>query len=156
VIGHAPSSGAPFICRARLRFEPYNPAACHLDPSPVEVTSRPFGNAVVVTPVGRIDQASAGTLEAALAPHWANADISALILDFSGVEYISSVGLRVLMIAARQVRGRRARIAVATLQPIVGEIFSISRFDKVLEVFPALRNALAALSPQALAAYDAA
>ena len=53
-------------------------------------------------------------------------------------------------------RGRNARIAVAGLQPVVAEIFAISRFDKVLEVFPVPRDALAALSPDALAAYDAA
>jgi anti-sigma B factor antagonist len=66
------------------------------------------------------------------------------------------VGLRVLMLAARQMRGRSARIAVAGLQPLVAEIFSISRFNTVLEVFPSLRDALVALSPEALAAYDAA
>ena len=42
------------------------------------------------------------------------------------------------------------------LQPIVAEIFAISRFDSVLEVFPSVRDALAAMSPEALAAYDAA
>ena len=78
------------------------------------------------------------------------------MLDFTAVAYISSVGLRVLMIAARQVRGRHARIAIAGLQPVVAEIFGISRFDKVLEVFPSVRDALAAVSSEALAAYDAA
>ncbi len=58
----------------------------------------------------------------------------ALVLDFAGVDYISSVGLRVLMIAAKQTRGNGARIAVAALQPVVAEIFAISRFDHVLEV----------------------
>jgi len=59
------------------------------------------------------------------------------------------------MIAARQMRGRKARIAVAGLQSVVGEIFAISRFNTVIEVFPALRDALGALSSDALAAYDA-
>ena len=118
--------------------------------------SRQFGNVAVVTPVGRVDQASAAAFETAVAPLWGRSDIAALVLDFTGIEYISSVGLRVLMIAARQMRGRRARIAVAGLQPVVAEIFSISRFDSVLEVFPTLRDALAAVSAEALAAYDAA
>ena len=70
-----------------------------------------------------------------------------MILDFSGVEYISSVGLRVLMIAAKQMRARGARIAVAALQPVVAEIFAISRFDSVLDVYPTVRDAIAKLSP---------
>jgi anti-anti-sigma factor len=122
----------------------------------LEITSRQFANVAVAAPVGRIDHAAAAAVEAALASHWTNPDTAALVLDFSGVEYISSVGLRVLMLAARQMRGRSARIAVAGLQPLVAEIFSISRFNTVLEVFPSLRDALVALSPEALAAYDAA
>ena len=38
---------------------------------------------------------------------------SAWCIDFAGVDYISSVGLRVLMIAAKAMRARRGRIAVA-------------------------------------------
>ena len=59
------------------------------------------------------------------------------------------------MIAAKQMRARGARIAVAALQPVVAEIFAISRFDNVLDVFPSVRDAVAKLSPPALAALDA-
>jgi hypothetical protein len=52
-------------------------------------------------------------------------------------------------------RARNARIAVAALQPVVVEIFDIARFAHVLEVFPTVRDAVAALSPSALAAWDA-
>ena len=121
----------------------------------MDVTSRTFGNVVVATPVGRADLPGSAALEAALAPAWAKPGVSALVLDFQGVTYISSVGLRVLMIAAKQMRGRHARIAVAGLQPLVAEIFAISRFDKVLEVYPGVREALAAVQPAALGAYDA-
>ena len=122
----------------------------------MDVSTRTFDNVVVVAPQGRADLAGSSALEAALSPLWGNADVGAIVLDFSAVPYISSVGLRVLMIAAKEMRGRRARIAVAGLQPVAAEIFAISRFDKVLEVFPAVRDALAAISPPALAAYDAA
>ena len=122
----------------------------------MDVTSRQLGNVALVAAAGRVDQSSSAAFEAALAPLWGRADVAALVLDFTAVAYISSVGLRVLMIAARQVRGRHARIAIAGLQPVVAEIFGISRFDKVLEVFPSVRDALAAVSSEALAAYDAA
>jgi anti-sigma B factor antagonist len=122
----------------------------------VDVTTRQFGNVVVAKVAGRVDQSNSNALESALAPHWANTDVAALLLDFTGVEYISSVGLRVLMIAARQMRGRKARIAVAGLQSVVAEIFSISRFNAVLEVFPTVRDALSSISADALTAYDGA
>jgi len=110
----------------------------------------------VVTPAGRIDHASADDFQAALEPHVAACRESApaLVIDMSNVDYISSVGLRVLMIAAKHMRGRGAHIAVASLRPVVAEIFAISRFDSVLEVFPSVREAIAKLSPGALAAFD--
>ena len=79
----------------------------------------------------------------------------ALVLDFAGVDYISSVGLRVLLIAAKQMRAHGARIAVAGLQSVVAEIFAISRFDNVLDVYPTLRSALEAMSSAAVQAFDA-
>jgi anti-sigma B factor antagonist/stage II sporulation protein AA (anti-sigma F factor antagonist) len=121
----------------------------------VDVKTRQLGNVALVVPAGRVDQSTSASLEGALSPLWGRADVAALLLDFTGVEYISSVGLRVLMIASRQVRARQGRILIVGLQPIVAEIFAISRFDKVLEVFPTVRDALAAVSPEALAAYGA-
>ena len=122
----------------------------------MQFQSRHFGNIVVAAPVGRLDHSSAMPFEQALTPLWQDPKADGLIVDFSGVEYISSVGLRVLMIAAKQMRGRKARVAAVAMQPVVAEIFAISRFDSVFEVFATLRDALAAMSAEALAAYDAA
>ena len=108
-------------------------------------------------PVGQIDHPNAQQLQQALAPilDQAAASRTPLVLDFTGVEYISSMGLRVLMVAAKQMRAGSARIAVAALRPVVEEIFEIARFKHVLEVFPSVRAALQALSAPALAAYEA-
>jgi anti-sigma B factor antagonist len=124
----------------------------------VHITTRQFADTIVVEPSGRIDHLSAADLEAALLPLLSSAAErkAALVLDFAGVDYISSVGLRVLMIAAKQMRAAQARLSVAALQSVVAEIFSISRFDKVLVVNTTLEDALAQASDAALAAYRAA
>jgi anti-sigma B factor antagonist/stage II sporulation protein AA (anti-sigma F factor antagonist) len=123
----------------------------------VQFSSRQFADMTVAAPVGRIDHAAAGQLEAAMAPLLAQSGIgkTGIVLDFAGVDYISSVGLRVLMIAAKQMRTHGVRIAIAALQPVVAEIFTISRFDSVLQVFPSVRGALEQLSAPALCAFDA-
>jgi anti-anti-sigma factor len=123
----------------------------------VDITERRVAEVVVVAPTGPIDHPNAQALGHALAPILASeADsVEALVLDFGGVSYVSSTGLRVLMVAAREAQARKARIAVAALQPAVAEIFGIARFNHVVEVFPTVRDALAALSPSALAAWDA-
>jgi anti-anti-sigma factor len=123
----------------------------------VELSARSFADILVATPTGRIDFESAAQFGAALQPVLdpAHGDTSGLLVDLAGVDYISSIGLRVLMDAAKQMRGRGRSIAVAGLQPVVAEIFAISRFHKVIEVFPTVRDALAKLSAPALAAFDA-
>ena len=124
----------------------------------MEFSSRKFADVVVGAPVGQINHTSAQQLQQALGPlvEAAAAAKAPLVLDFAGVEYISSMGLRVLMVAAKQMRSQSAAIAVASLQPVVEEIFDIARFKHVLQVFPSVRAALQELSAPALAAYDAA
>ena len=123
----------------------------------MQFSSRRFADVVVASPVGRIDHANAVPFEEALLPLLAqsNIDKEALLLDFAGVEYISSVGLRVLMAAAKQARAHESSIAVASLQPIVAEIFGISRFDRILDLYPSVADALARLSAPALEAFNA-
>jgi anti-sigma B factor antagonist len=124
----------------------------------MQIATRRYVDAIVAAPIGRIDHRSAAELEAALTPLLAEvgARQGAVVLDFSGVEYISSVGLRVLMIAARQMREHRGQLLVARLHSVVAEIFAISRFDRILTVTATLDDALALCSPAALAQYRAA
>ena len=124
----------------------------------MEITHRAYADVVVVAPVGRLDHTVAEDFEQSLLPLLAPAagGGAGLVLDFSRVDYISSVGLRVLMIAGKAARAREARIAVAGLRPVVQEIFSISRFNGVVEMFPTVGAAVAAISPAAATAYDAA
>lgn len=124
----------------------------------MEVSSRRFGDVVVAAPAGRIDHANADALTYALAPTVNPAPTAggALLLDFTGVDYISSVGLRVLMMTAKQMRAQQRGIGIAALQPVVREIFEISRFNLILDVFPTVRAGLEKMSAPALAAYDAA
>ena len=121
----------------------------------LQIATRQVADAVIATPAGRIDHRSAAEFEAALTPlvDAAVAAKGALVLDFSRVEYISSVGLRVLMIAARKMREREAPLLVTALQSVVAEIFAISRFDRVLTVTATLDEAMASCSPAALAQY---
>ena len=114
-----------------------------------------YADVLVATATGRIDFAGAQVLEGALAPALApDGPVRGIVIDLAGVDYISSVGLRVLMVAAKAMRARKASIAVASLQPVVAEIFEISRFHHVVDVRGSVRDAIAAVSPQALAAYD--
>lgn len=114
------------------------------------------GDAIVVAVRGRIDHLNAAAFHAALTPHLGacRAGGSAMVLDLAGLDYISSAGLRIFMIAAKQARAAGGRIAVAQMQPLVKEIFEISHFHLVYELYATTAEALAALNgpPDAAAA----
>jgi anti-anti-sigma factor len=101
-------------------------------------------NVKVLSPAGRIDHANAEAFQKALEPHLANCRQGepALVLDMAQVEYISSVGLRVLMLAAKQSKAQKGRIAIAALTPLVKEIFEISRFNMVFDLFDDVTSAV--------------
>ncbi len=104
---------------------------------------------LIARPAGHIDQARADDFLAALRAALARcqSESIALLVDFSAVDYISSVGLRALMLTAREAKAAGTGLALAALTPLVQEIFQISRFDLVVAVHPTLASALAALSP---------
>ena len=68
-----------------------------------------YADVLVATANGRIDFAGAQVLEGALAPALApDGPVRGIVIDLAGVDYISSVGLRVLMVAAKAMRARKA------------------------------------------------
>ena len=81
----------------------------------------------VIAPVGRIDTTTVGALEARLAPVLAVA-VPRVVLDFSGVDYISSAGLRVLLVAARRVQAAGGRLALCGMPEPVRQVFQLAGF----------------------------
>jgi len=122
----------------------------------MNVSSRRFGNAVVLRVEGRLDQDTCGGFTTELMSHVDGAvrEGGAIVLDLSGLEYVSSAGLRCFMLASRQAKAHHGRIYVAALQPMVTEIFEISHFNLVFQVFPTVREALGAVSAEAAAAFE--
>lgn len=123
----------------------------------MNLVTRRFADVVVAEPSGRIDFTNADAFKSALADaiEQNSGERGPVVIDFSRVDYISSVGLRVLMVAAKEMNGGRRKITIAAPSPVVREIIEISRFHLILAVFASVREALERLSPAALAAHDA-
>lgn len=108
------------------------------------LSSSQHGNTRVLAVAGKIDQLSAEPFRELLAPHLAacGADQDALVLDLSGVDYISSAGLRVFMLAAREIKPRQGKLSLVGLQPVVREIFEISKFSLLFPIHARIEDAL--------------
>ncbi len=124
----------------------------------MNATLRRYASAAVLQVSGRLDQDTCDGFRADLMKQVEDAarEDATVVLDLSALEYISSAGLRCFMLASREAKAQQARIFVAALQPMVAEIFEISHFNLVFQVFPSVHEALAAISPQAAAAYGRA
>ena len=118
----------------------------------METRAQQVANTTLLTIEGRIDHKSAKVFEQVLQQHLEGENPPpVLVLDLAGLEYMTSAGLRVLMIAAKSCANEQRELAVAALQPLIAEIFKISRFDLVLKIFPSVEAAFDALSPEAAA-----
>lgn len=108
------------------------------------IASTVNGNALILSLTGRLDQDNCDKFREELAVHQtaAERDHLAIVLDLSRLEYVSSAGLRCFMLACKQAKSYNGRIVVAALQPMVAEIFQISRFDMLLSVFPTVAAAV--------------
>src|SRR5262249_25915531 len=124
----------------------------------MNVRSTRFGDTLVLAPTGRVDHTSADAFNAALdGPlDGCGPGRDHIVLDFCALDYISSAGLRVLMVARKRAKAQGGTLVIAALQPVVREIFTISRFDAIFEVFPSVGEALASVSERALPAADRA
>lgn len=98
--------------------------------------------ATVVLLQGQINSANAAETEAqvlALVDHGAKA----LVLDFSALDYISSAGLRMVLVLAKRLKQDGGRLVLCAMQPHVREVFEISGFLAILTVDATRAEALA-------------
>lgn len=93
---------------------------------------------------GRLDSATAGDLEKAVATQF-QAQGDKLGMDFAGLSYVSSAGLRVILMAAKRARQVQGSLILCGLQPHVREVFHISGFLKILNVVESREQAQQAM-----------
>ena len=80
---------------------------------------------------GRLDTTTAPKLETELKQNISG--VNELILDFSGLEYLSSAGLRVLL-SAQKVMNRQGSMVIKHVNETVTEIFEITGFVDILTI----------------------
>jgi anti-anti-sigma factor len=90
---------------------------------------------------GRIDSPSSATFHNLISSEIKPDDLS-LILDFSRVSFISSAGLRILLIVAKEYAASEKLFGLCSLPSIVQEVMGVSGFKRVVRIFDSLDESL--------------
>ena len=91
---------------------------------------RPF----VLAPARRLDSSTAPGFESELLGR-IDAGAVAVLLDCSGVDYISSAGLRVILLAGKRLTAKGGRLALCALNEDCLEALRISGFDALFALY---------------------
>jgi anti-anti-sigma factor len=93
---------------------------------------------------GRLDSSAASTAEEGLLVALGGVP-PRLAVDMTGLSYISSAGLRVLLVVAKKVQQQHGKLALFGLGPNVREVFTVSGFDTIFSIAADPATALAAV-----------
>ena len=94
---------------------------------------------------GRIDSSNSREFHSELEATVAGSD-AALVLDFEDVTYISSAGMRVILLTAKSLQKSGTKFALCSMNDSIREVFRISGFDKVIEIHESQAEALSAVN----------
>ena len=89
-------------------------------------------NVYTVKVEGRLDTTTAPQLEAELADIYEKAP--SLVLDFADLAYISSAGLRVLLISQKEMTKLGKEMSLTNVNDTVSEVLEITGFSDILKI----------------------
>jgi anti-anti-sigma factor len=107
----------------------------------VQIHTSKEGNGTVVQLQGKVDATSAPSVEQALVGVIDQGE-KRLVLDCAGLDFISSAGLRSLLLAVKKMKAAGGGISLAALQPNVKEVFDISGFSALFTIHGSRADAL--------------
>lgn len=110
----------------------------------MEIAEERSEGTLVMAPVGRLDSVTSNELEKRLVAR-IDAGDRRLVFDMAGVEYISSAGLRVLLMAAKRLKDPAGALVLCGLGPSVRTVLELAGFLPLFVVEPARHEALARL-----------
>lgn len=107
----------------------------------MEINVEKTKDGLVVLVDGRLDAVTAPTFEKTLS-EWIEKGEIVLLLNLSATEYISSAGLRGILSTAKRLKTKNGRMIFFGLQEPVREVFRVSGFDSIFQVFETAEEAM--------------
>ena len=100
----------------------------------MEIVEKKLDNVNILCLSGRLDAYSSTELEKKL-ESLIKASQPHVVIDFQNLEYISSSGLRVLLMALKKTRKLEGDIKLACMQSFIKEVFDMAGFSQLFNIF---------------------
>ena len=110
-------------------------------------TEQLAGNILKISLSGRMDVTGIQQIDRKVADLTAP-PCRAVIVELSKVDFLTSVGIRMLLIVAKGLHGRGGKMVLLNPNPVVTRILELSGIDMTMGVFRDVESACAALSPK--------
>ena len=104
-----------------------------------------IGQVMVMSPAGRLDAETAPHLQDEIMTHVDGGETNVL-LELSGIDYVSSAGLRAVLLVAKKLQELGGRFALCGLSEPIAKVFQVTGFDAILDIHTDQERALAVLS----------
>ena len=111
----------------------------------LEIVNKIADAVTILAPVGRIDATSAPNFESACLDVL-ESGVRVVILDFSRLQYISSAGLRSVLLIGKRLREQAGALRIANLSGVVAQVFELSG---ITDLFPTYDSITAAVNAPA-------
>jgi len=99
----------------------------------MRLEKRNIDDILVLQPIGRLDSTSSSEVERILVENL-DAGTKRLLFDFSSLDYISSAGLRVVLLAGKRLRPVQGKMVLVGMRDVVREVFEMSGFLSLFAV----------------------
>jgi anti-anti-sigma factor len=101
----------------------------------METNSEKSGQVMVLTLQGRLDTMAAPAFDQE-ASRLLEAGEKLFLLDLSGLDYISSAGLRSLLMLAKRLNGCAGKLVLCGLEEMISEVFQVAGFESLFNIHP--------------------
>lgn len=99
------------------------------------------GDAVIIRLAGHIDESAADALNTEL-DEIMQAGHRRIIFQLSDVTFMGSSGLGQIMRAYREVRDCEGYVRVVNPQPLIADLFELTKLNKIMTIHPTVEDAL--------------
>jgi len=110
----------------------------------MELRTQPDGNVLVVTVTGKLDTVTAPQYEQKIREIIDGGNLR-IVVDFDQLDYISSAGLRVLLLMSKLLKAKGGKACLANVKGNVRSVFEMSGFTAILDMIDSVPVAVKAV-----------